>query len=802
MSPSENGQIQDEHLAEKARMLERILDDSDQLVQMSYLEDMTMIYVNGAAKAYRGGDEDCTGKHCYEYMMGLEEQCPFCPLRTQSDQACGHTEIDNGKQVFSVKTMLSEWRGKPAFIEYASDITLNRRAEQAFETQMRTLLRSIPEAQGIMHLDLTEDTCITVDGAATNNLKSVETNVAVDVTVKQTFAYIPNEAKRLEMFTIFNRNALMKAYASGTVEISRDVESYFDDGSVRWARVTARIMQNPGNDHLECLLYGMDISEEVERRKALESRAHKHLALFNALARDYLNVFLISPDNDKVHILKLDGYVTSGFSADETKAHCYSTACERYINERVHPQDKDAMRKAMDIEVVARELAQSPEYVGSYRVMDNGEPHFYQFKYVLAEHDEGILAGFQNIDATIAVEREQQELLKTALDAAEEANRAKSSFLSSMSHDIRTPLNAILGFNDLAKKHLDDPGAVGRYLDKMSISGSHLLDLVNDVLDMSHIESGQMYLAEDCIDLPAVFEDLHTMVAGSAQEAGIELVFDTASIQHARVIGDELKLKKILMNILGNAVKFTGKGGTVVFSAEERSLRTSEYAHFLLRICDNGCGMSREFQQHAFEAFARENDSADGSTSGTGLGLSIVKSLVNAMGGSINLKSTQGVGTEFTISLHLKVAEGNAAPEPIATSEKRGDETLTGKHILLVEDNEFNREIACEILSEAGFTVSTAEDGQVALEKVTNSDSNLFDLILMDIQMPRMNGYEATRAIRELPDPARASLPIIALTANAFSSDRDEALAAGMDGHISKPIDVNTLLAKIRELLN
>ncbi len=802
MSPSESTQTQDEHLAEKARMLERILDDSDQLVQMSYLDDMTMIYVNGAAQAFRGGDEECTGQHCYEYMMGLDEQCPFCPLRTQNEQACGHTEVDNGKQVFSVKTMLSEWRGKPAFIEYASDITLNRRAEQAFETQMRTLLRSIPEAQGIMHFDLTENTCITVDGAATNNLKSVETNVAVDVTVKQTFAYIPDEAKRLEMFNIFNRKALIEAYDSGTVEISREVESYFDDGSVRWARVTARIMRNPGNDHLECLLYGMDISEEVEQRKALESRAHKHLALFNALARDYLNVFLISPDLDEAHTLKLDGYVTSGFNADESKAHCYSRACARYINERVHPQDKDALRKAMEIEAVIAELTHSPEYVGSYRVLDQGEIHFYQFKYVLADNDEGILAGFQNIDATIAAEREQQELLKTALDAAEEANRAKSSFLSSMSHDIRTPLNAILGFNDLAKKHLDDPEAVRRYLDKMSISGSHLLDLVNDVLDMSHIESGQVYLAEDRVDLSTMFADLHTMVAGSAKEAGIELVFDTASIQHPCVTGDELKLKKILMNILGNAVKFTGAGGTVVFSAEERSLHSSEFAHFLLRICDNGCGMSEEFQQHAFEAFAREHDSADGSASGTGLGLSIVKSLVNAMGGSINLKSTQGVGTEFTISLHLKVADGRATREPSAASGKLSNDALIGKRILLVEDNEFNREIACEILTEAGFAVSTAEDGQVALEAVANSASNPIDLILMDIQMPRMNGYEATQAIRELPDPARASLPIIALTANAFSSDRDEALAAGMDGHISKPIDVNTLIAKIRELLN
>lgn len=790
----------DPDLVDKLKMLEAILDESDQLVQMSYLDDMTMVYTNAAADKFRGGAEKHRGRQCFEYMMGLEEQCPFCPLLKRGESRNASTEIDNGHQVFSVKTLLTEWKGRPAFVEYAADITANRRAQQGFEAQVQTLLDSIPEAQGVMHFDLTENRCITVNGAATNNLKSVEVDVEVDTTLGQVFSFIPDVDERKTANEVFNRNALIKAYQEGRVEISREVESYFEDGSVRWARVSARIILNPANDHLECIFYGMDISDEVERRRGYEERAHRQEALFNALSRDYLNVFLVHPEKDEASILKLDGFVTTGLKKGETQPYPYKQICERYIAERVYEDDRAAMRLALSAQTVMRKLEDGPEYIGTYRVLDNGSISYYQFKYLMAENDEGIIAGFQNVDATIAEELERQKVLKEALDAAEEASRAKSIFLSNMSHDIRTPLNAIIGFNDLAKEHLNDPEVIRRYLDKVSVAGKHLLGLVNDVLDMSHIESGMVGLDETAINLPAMFEDLHTVIDGNAQHAGVELIVDVAGVKHPDVVGDEVKLKKVLVNILGNAVKFTPAGGKVWFTVEERSLPSSDYAHFVFRVRDNGVGISKEFQPHVFEAFAREEQPAGVSIGGTGLGLSIVKNLVNIMDGTIHVESEKGKGTEFVVSLHLKVdnEKRNELPSPVDD----GDELdVAGKSVLLVEDNELNREIAFEILTGAGFVVDTACDGEQAVEKVRDAEPGTYDIVLMDIQMPRMNGYEAARAIRELSDPQRAGIPIVALTANAFSSDRDEALAAGMDGHISKPIDVNLLINTMRDLL-
>ncbi len=792
----------DPDLVDKLKILEGILDESDQLVQMSYLDDMTMIYTNAAADGFRGGAERHKGRKCYEYMMGLGEQCSFCPLLKCREKKSAVAEVDNGKQVFLVKTLLAEWKGRPAFVEYAADITASRRAQQGFEAQVRTLLNSIPEAQGVMHFDLTEDRCITVGGSATNNLKSVEANVEVDRTFDQTFSFIPNEAQRESIKAVFNRESLVKAYQEGHVEISREVKSYFDDGNVRWARVTARIIQNPANDHLECIFYGMDISEEVELRRRYEERTNRQEALFNALSRDYLNVFLVHPNDDTVNILKLDGYVTSGMKKGDTLAYPYKRTCEKYIDERVHQDDRASMRYALNLDTVLKKLEENPEYMGSYRVVDAGQTHYYQYKFLKAENNEGIIAGFQNADSTIAEERERQEVLKEALAAAEEANKAKSVFLSSMSHDIRTPLNAIIGFNNLAKEHLDDPETLRRYLDKVSISGEHLLGLINDVLDMSHIESGLVSLDEAPMSLSAMFEELHTVTAGNAHHAGVELVFDVDGIRHPNVIGDEVKLKKILANILGNAVKFTPADGKVLFAAEERNLRTSEYAHFVFRIRDNGVGISPEFQPHIFEAFAREEQPAGASIGGTGLGLSIVKNLVNIMDGTIHVESEKGKGTEFVVSLHLKVdTEARAATPAAPAAAEQPKLDVTGKSVLLVEDNDLNREIAFEILCAAGFKVDTACDGELAVEKVSAAPAGTYDIVLMDVQMPRMNGYEATRAIRELEDPSRACVPIVALTANAFSTDRDEALAAGMDGHISKPIDVDLLINKMRDLL-
>ncbi len=545
------------------------------------------------------------------------------------------------------------------------------------------------------------------------------------------------------------------------------------------------------------------LQQKATTLEALEQRARHNLVLFNSLAKDYLNVFLIHPEDDTVNVLKLDGFVTSGLTDSPDTVYPYEATYSRYINERVHPEDKQWLYDAMRLETVKAELASQPEYIGSYRIIDAGELHYFQFKFLVAGNNEGIVAGFQNIDSTIAQEREQQEILKTALNAAEEASADKTVFLSNMSHDIRTPLNAIIGFTELAKSRVDDPEMVLRYLDKVSIASNHLLDLVNDVLDMSHIESGRVKLDRAPMDLCSLFDEMYTINAGNAQAGGIELSFDTSQVKHCNVVGDELKIKKVLMNILGNAVKFTKPGGKVTFEVEERALLSSRYAHYVFRISDTGIGMSEEFAAHAFEAFSREQEGADGAVAGTGLGLSIAKNLVNVMNGSISLKSQLGVGTEFVVSLHLetvKPAEKGGQPGGDAPSADQM-RAMVGKSILLVEDNEFNREIAFEILRNAGFEVDTADDGVRAVEKVSQSAPGTYDVVLMDIQMPNMNGYEATRAIRELPNPAQARIPIIAVTANAFSSDRDAALAAGMDGHIAKPIDVDMLIEKMFDLV-
>lgn len=794
-----------EALSNKVNLLESILNDSNQLVQMSYLDDMTMVYVNETAKRFRGGNENHAGRHCYEYMMGLEEQCPFCPLLQQNGQVSACKEVDNGTQVFSVKTTLTQWHGRDAFIEYAADVTPSRRAQQGFEMQMRTLINSIPEAQGIMHFDLTDNVCISVNGSATNNLKTVKENVPVNVTLEQTFSFIPDDQARAETFKTFNRDALIAAYENGTVELSREVQSYFDDGTIRWARITARIILNPQSDHIESILYGMDISEEIEQRQAFEQETHQHLALFNTLAKDYLNVYLIQPKTDSIRVLKLDGYMTAGLSQDRSAEYPYSRIYEQYIVDRVHPDDQNSLRKAMSLPMVMDELAKYPEYIGTYRILEDGQTHFYQFKYRLADNNEGVVAGFQNIDSTIATEREQQDLLKMALTAAEEANEAKSAFLSSMSHDIRTPLNAIIGFNNLATEHLDDRKALEHYLENVRVSSNHLLDLINDVLDMSHIESGKIEVNEQPMHLLHMFDDLRTIIGGSADAAGLDLVFDTSNIIHENVLADELKLKKVLVNILGNAVKFTDAGGTVTFRAKEKQLRSSDYAHFIFSVTDTGIGMSEDFQKHVFEAFAREHEQTSEAASGTGLGLSIAKSLVNYMNGTIHVESAPGKGSTFVVTIHLRVIDEPLDKEWEArhsslSEHSRDASFLRGKKVLLVEDNDLNREISAEILKAAGLSVSTAPDGAIAVDIIEASDPQAFDIVLMDIQMPNMNGYEATRAIRKLSDPRRASVPIIAVTANAFSNDRDEALAAGMDGHIAKPIDIGMLMDKMSEI--
>ena len=383
--------------------------------------------------------------------------------------------------------------------------------------------------------------------------------------------------------------------------------------------------------------------------------------------------------------------------------------------------------------------------------------------------------------------------LQLAVQRETKANLAKREFLFNMSHDIRTPMNAIIGFTALAQTHIDDRGQVEDYLKKISVSSQHLLSLINDVLDMSRIESGKVTLEAKPVHLPELVHELRDIVQAVVSEKDLSLTLDTVGVENEDVIADPLRLEQILINVLANAVKFTPDGGQISLWIVQKDTAPAGYADFEFHIKDNGIGMSEEFQKHIFEQFARERTSTVSKIQGTGLGMTITKSLVDMMGGRITVKSEQGKGSEFTISLRFPIGEAKTEQTPPAAKASAS----AGKKLLVVEDNELNLEIASTLLKEAGFAVDTAENGKIAVEKVEAASADRYDLILMDIQMPKMDGYTATREIRTLSSSKKANIPIVAMTANAFEEDRQKAFKAGMNAHIAKPIDVNILMGTL-----
>ena len=390
-------------------------------------------------------------------------------------------------------------------------------------------------------------------------------------------------------------------------------------------------------------------------------------------------------------------------------------------------------------------------------------------------------------------------------------NRAETIFLNSISHDIRTPLNVIIGYTALASAHVNEAQEVKKYLSKIEAASNHLLLLINDVLDMSHIESGTLKLEHAPVYLPDVLENLKAIIQTDSSAKQLKFCADTKNMVHKNVITDKLRLKQVLLNILENAVKYTRPGGKIYFQIQELKGQEPGFAKYEFRVKDTGIGMSEEFIAHIFEPFSREQTSTVSGIEGMGLGMAIVKKIVDRMDGTIAVKSRQGKGTEVTVILPFKVSgqpnewEANTRKKIVQiqrfSEDKNFENLFKGKKILLTEDNELNREIAVELLKEEGFILDTAEDGTIAVEKMRTAKPGQYDLILMDIQMPIMDGYEATRQIRKLENPETANIPIVAITANAFEEDRQKALEAGMNEHVSKPIDMERLLEIMKKVL-
>lgn len=618
----------------------------------------------------------------------------------------------------------------------------------------------------------------------------------------------------------------------------------------------------------------------------------------------------------------------------------FRKSMERYIQEFVHEDDREMLRDFASAGRLRKELEQKKQCYLTYRVVLNGEIRYFQLKAVrtgIWGEEYGVVIGLRSVDEETRSEMQKKNLLENALLQANRANKAKSIFLSNMSHDIRTPMNAIVGFTSLAITHIDYRDQVEAYLKKIMTSGNHLLSLINDVLDMSRIESGKMHLDEKPCSLPEILHGLRNILQADIHAKRLDLCVDVVDIRHEEIYCDKLRLNQVLLNLMSNAVKYTGQGGKVSIRIMEKAGAPTGYANYEFRVEDSGIGMSEEFVSHIFEPFEREKSSTISGIQGTGLGMAITKNIVDMMNGKITIRSEQNVGTEvtvcFTFRLCLEDQEEMDIPQlkncralvvdddfnscdcvadmleqiglraewtlsgkealqrvqqaaasgdfytvfmidwmlpdingievtrrirkevgkdipiilltaydwsdiaeeakeagitafcskPLFLSELRGclhsivesrdmgcdcgrgKEVKPVHHtgrILLAEDNELNQEIATAILEDAGFSTEVAGNGQIAVDMLQKAEPGYYQLVLMDVRMPVMNGYEATRAIRGLEDPKISSIPILAMTANAFEEDKQEALECGMNGHLSKPIDVEVLFDTLDQILS
>ncbi len=394
--------------------------------------------------------------------------------------------------------------------------------------------------------------------------------------------------------------------------------------------------------------------------------------------------------------------------------------------------------------------------------------------------------------------RKKHEISEREKIRAVEGSLAKSRFLFNMSHDIRTPMNAIMGYTDLARKE-EDPSKTRDYLDKIDASSRHLLNIINDILEMSRIESGKLELEYVPTDLPALFGDVRDLFSEQMEQKNMDFRVHTEDLSHTLVWCDRKNLTRVLMNLVSNAYKFTPEGGEIGVSVSEGS-GSGDTVPYEIRIRDTGIGMSSEFVEKMFNAFERERTSTDSGVEGTGLGLAITKSIVDLMGGTIDVLTSPGSGTEIIIRIGLKPADETAAPERETSGEVPAPD-FSGKRLLLAEDNDINMEIAKMILEQLGFEVETARNGKEAVDAVASSGPGHFDCVMMDIQMPVMDGYEAARKIRSLGDGTLASVPIVAMTANAFAEDVQAAKDAGMQAHVAKPVDIGILTRTLAEVL-
>lgn len=534
--------------------------------------------------------------------------------------------------------------------------------------------------------------------------------------------------------------------------------------------------------------------------KMINQEHLRRLEVIEGLSINYESILYADLDLDKIQPYRLSNRTILQFE-NTNEPRSFSWYTMDYIRVWVHPEDREAVTRQTSLEYIRSKLSAQKTYYINYRVIKDSEIQYLQLRIVnvtAGSRISQIVMGYRRVDDEIRREMEQKQLLEEALTNANLAITAKNTFLSNMSHDMRTPLNAIFGFTALAKGNLHDQTNLEYYLNKISASSEQLLDLIDKVLEIAWTGSDDIRITETECSLKEILKNVKHTFLPLAQEKNIAITLDASGLAHCDIQSDPDKLERFLSYLTHNAIKYTPKDGQVTICATELHTLPNDHAVYQFVIKDNGIGISPEFIGRIYDPFEREKNTTFSGVIGTGLGLTIVKNIISAMGGTIEVQSHVGSGTKFTVTLRLKTQNH---PIPFNMSIEDTIAYLSMHKILLVEDNEINLEIETAILEGLGFQIDTAENGSIAVEMIEKAAADEYALILMDIQMPVMNGRQAARAIRRMKNKAVSRIPIIALSADAFESDKRKSIESGMDAHLPKPIDVPVLLETIAKTI-
>ena len=573
------------------------------------------------------------------------------------------------------------------------------------------------------------------------------------------------------------------------------------DGTVRWIEDYGHFANIPSAGGIFYVFLG-DATEKRDRldleREQIYQENRRRLEVIEGLSINYESILYVDLDRDSIQPYRLSERTRVQFQ-EKLQPLSFQWYMADYTAVWVHPEDREMVARETSVERIRERLSREKTFYINYRVICRGELQFLQLRFVnVGGQASQLVMGYRRVDEEVRQEMEQKQTLSQALVNANLAVRAKNTFLSNISHDMRTPLNAISGFTALARRNLGDRQAVENYLSQVEAASQQLLDLIDKVLETTWLETNEAPAAEAPCSLKSIVQEICDFLQPQAEEKGIAFTVDLTGVEHDEVFSDQDLLHRLGMYLANNAVTYTKPGGQVSVTAQERGDMPGERGVYQLVIRDTGIGISKSFLERIFEPFSREQNTTLSGIHGIGLGLTIAKSIVDRMGGALEVRSEPGQGSTFTATLHLRRQARQAAAGP-------GGEGLPslgeGRRILLVEDNEINREIETELLQDVGFTIDEAVNGAIAVEKVRASAPGEYDLILMDIQMPVMDGWQAAQAIRGLANPALASIPIVALSANVFQSDINKSLDSGMEAHLTKPIDIPALLKTIERIL-